>query len=151
MSRSVFIAGAIAGAMAVVGAAGPAGATEVQVKMQDQGAQGMMVFEPSTAKLKVGDTVRFIPVNPGHNAESIKDMLPPGAELVKGQMGKEVVVKFAKPGVYGFKCAPHWGFGMTFVAKVGDGKPNAEAAEAAASSAPGMAKKRLSAEFAAIK
>ena len=70
---------------------------------------------------------------------------------MKGQIGKEVVVKLPKPGVYGFKCAPHWGFGMTFVAKVGDGKPNAAEAEAAIATAPTMAKKRLTADFAAIK
>lgn len=148
MLKSILAVGALAGVVALAGAAG---AAELQVKMLNQGAQGMMVFEPSTAKLKPGDTIRFIPTDPGHNVESIKEMLPPGAELVKGQIGKEVVVKLPKPGVYGFKCAPHWGFGMTFVAKVGDGKPNAEAAAAAAAAAPGMAKKRLAADMAALK
>lgn len=119
--------------------------------MLNQGAQGMMVFEPSTAKLKPGDTIRFVPTDPGHNVESIKEILPAGAEPVKGPIGKEVVVKFTKPGYYGFKCMPHWGFGMTFIAKVGDGKPNAEAAAAAVAAAPGMAKKRLTADLAALK
>jgi len=148
MLKSILAVGALAG---VVALAGQAGATELQVKMLNQGAQGMMVFEPSTAKLKPGDTVRFVPTDPGHNVESIKEMLPPGAEPVKGAMGKEVVVKLTKPGFYGFKCTPHWGFGMTFVAKVGDGKSNAEAAAAAVAAAPGPAKKRLTAEMAALK
>ncbi|HEY8616604.1 pseudoazurin [Phenylobacterium sp.] len=118
--------------------------------MLNKGAQGAMVFEPAQAKLKPGDTVRFIPTDKGHNVETIKDMLPPGAELVKSPLSQEIVVKFAKPGVYGFKCTPHWGFGMAFVAKVGEG-PNLAAAEAAATKAPPMAKKRLTQSFAAIR
>jgi len=148
MLKSILAVGALAG---VVALAGQADATELQVKMLNQGTQGMMVFEPSTAKLKPGDTIRFVPTNPGHNVESIKEMTPPGAELVKGAIGKEVVVKLTKPGYYGFKCAPHWVMGMTFVAKVGDGKPNAAAAAAAVAAAPGMAKKRLTADMAALR
>lgn len=148
MLKMTFAAGVVAAALAV---AGQAAAAEIQVKMLDKGAKGIMVFEPSTAKLKPGDTVRFVPTNPGHNVETIMEMLPPGVTATKGAMGKEVVVKFAKPGVYGFKCAPHWGFGMAFVAKVGDGGPNATAAEAAVAKAPPMAKKRLAADFAALK
>ncbi len=148
MFKSVLLAGVVVGALAVAGAAG---AAELQVKMLNSGTQGMMVFEPATAKLKAGDTVRFIPTDPGHNVETIKDMWPAGVAEVKGAMGKEVVVKFAKTGVYGFKCMPHWTMGMTFVAKVGDGKPNAADAEAAIAKAPPLAKKRLTADFAAIK
>lgn len=148
MLKSVFVVGAAALALAC---AGSASATELQVKMLNQGGQGMMVFEPASAKLKVGDTVRFVPTDPGHNVESIKEMLPPGAELIKGAIGKEVLVKLTKSGIYGFKCMPHWGFGMTFVAKVGDGKSNAAQADAAAAAAPGAAKKRLTADLAALK
>jgi pseudoazurin len=143
----------IAAAVAVVllSAGGQAAAAEIQVKMLDKGAQGMMVFEPSNAKLKVGDTVRFVAVNPGHNTETIPGMWPAGVAPVKGKMNEEVVVKLAKPGVYAFKCLPHWGFGMVFVAKVGGGAPNAAEAEAAVVKVPPMAKKRLTAAFAALK
>jgi len=148
MLKVTLVAGVVAAALAV---AGQAAAAEIQVKMLDKGAKGMMVFEPSTAKLKLGDTVRFVPTHSGHNVETIMAMLPPGATATKGAMNKEVVVKFTKPGVYGFKCAPHWGFGMAFVAKVGDGGPNAAEAEAAVAKSPPMAKKRLASDFAALK
>lgn len=148
MLKSVLLAGVVVGALTVAGAAG---AAELQVKMRNSGAQGMMVFEPATAKLKVGDTVRFIPTDPGHNVESIKEMWPAGAPEVKGVMGKPVVVKLTRTGVYGFKCLPHWTMGMTFVAKVGDGKPNAADAEAAIAKAPPLARKRLTADFATIR
>lgn len=148
MLKSVLALGAIAG---VITFANVAGAAELKVKMLNRGAQGVMVFEPASAKLKVGDTVRFIPTDPGHNVESIPGMAPPGVAPLKGGLNKEVVVTLSKSGVYGFKCLPHWGMGMVFVAKVGDGKPNAAAAEAAAATAPGIAKKRLAAAFAGIR
>lgn len=148
MLKVTLVAGVVAAALAV---AGQAAAAEIQVKMLDKGAKGAMVFEPSIAKLKVGDSVRFIPTNPGHSVETIATMLPPGAAPVKGAMNKEVVVKFTKAGTYGFKCPPHWGFGMTFVAKVGDGAPNFAAAEAASAKSPPMARKRFAADFAALK
>ena len=147
MLNTIVAAGAVAGLLA---AAGQASAAEIQVKMLNKGEQGAMTFEPSQAKLKLGDTVRFIPTDKGHNVETIKEMLPPGAELVKSPLSQEFVVKFSKPGVYGFKCSPHWGFGMAFVAKVGDGRNLADA-EAAAAKTPPMAKKRLAQSFAAIK
>ena len=147
MLKTIITAGALVGVLA---AAGQAAAAEIQVKMLDKGAQGNMVFEPAEAKLKPGDTVRFIPTAKGHNVETIKDMLPAGAEIVKSPLSQEIVVKFTKPGVYGFKCTPHWGFGMAFVAKVGDAS-NLATAEAAIAKAPPMAKKRLANSFAAIK
>ena len=147
MLKTILAAGAIAGFLA---AAGQAAAAEIQVKMLNKGEHGAMVFEPAFAKLKPGDTVRFLPTDKGHNVESIREMLPPGAELVKSPLSQEIVVKFAKPGVYGFKCTPHWGFGMAFVARVGNAANLADA-EAAVAKTPPMAKKRLSVSLAAIK
>jgi pseudoazurin len=147
MLKTILATGAVVGLLTV---AGQAAAAEIQVKMLNKGAQGAMVFEPAEAKLKPGDTVRFIPTDKGHNVETIKELLPPGAELVKSPLSQEIVVKFAKPGVYGFKCTPHWGFGMAFVAKVGPAT-NLAQAEAAIAKTPPMAKKRLTQSFAAIK
>lgn len=140
-----------ASALAAIGfaaLAAPASfADEVIVKMLDNGSGGMMVFEPAAAKLKTGDTVRFVPTNPGHNVESIKTMLPAGAPVVKSAMGKEVAIVFDKPGTYGIKCPPHYGMGMIFVAKVGDGQPNFVDAKAAAEKAPSRIKKRFEEAF----
>lgn len=147
MLKSVLVAGVVG----VVALCGTASAAELQVKMRNQGAQGPMVFEPSTAKLKVGDTIRFIPTDPGHNAESIPELLPAGAASVKGVMGKEVVVKLTKPGVYGVKCLPHWSMGMIFVARVGDALLDPATTNAVIAKAPPLTKKRLTAAFAALK
>lgn len=147
MLKAVLTVGAFVGVMA---AAGQASAAEIQVKMLNKGAHGTMVFEPAQAKLKPGDTIRFVPTDPGHNVETIKGMLPPGAQLVKSPLSKEIVVKFDKAGVYGFKCTPHYSMGMVALIQVGNG-PNRAAVEAAAAKTPGLAKKRFAAMFAKLK
>src|SRR3546814_17407119 len=64
----------------------------------------MMVFEPAFVKAESGDTVRFVAVDKGHNAESIAGMLPEGAEPFAGKFHQEITVTLAQPGVYGYRC-----------------------------------------------
>lgn len=116
---------AAAAVLAFVGT--PALAANFEVHMLNKGADGAMVFEPALTKVAVGDTVTFLPTDKGHNAETIKGMLPDGAEPFKGAMGKEVVVTFTIPGAYGIKCAPHLGMGMVALVVVGDAPANLEA------------------------
>jgi pseudoazurin len=126
--------------------AAPAYAANFEVHMLNKGADGAgMVFEPALTQIAVGDTVTFLPTDKGHNAESIKDILPEGAEAFKGAMGTEVVVTFTAPGVYGVKCAPHLGMGMVAAIVVGDAV-NIDAAKAA--TLPGKAKERFDAALA---
>jgi pseudoazurin len=97
-------------------------AAEVEVRMLNKGAEGMMVFEPALVKIEPGDTVRFIAADKSHNAESIRNMLPAGAAPFVGKMNEDVVVTFDNPGAYGIKCMPHYAMGM--VALVVVGKPD---------------------------
>jgi len=97
-------------------------AAEVEVKMLNKGAEGLMVFEPALVKIEPGDTVRFVATDKSHNAESIKNMLPEGAAPFAGKMSEDVAVTFDKSGVYGIKCMPHYAMGM--VALVVVGKPD---------------------------
>ena len=128
----------IAGAVAAMALANPAIAKDVQVKMLNKGAHGSMVFEPALVKINPGDTVTYVATDKGHNAESVMSMLPPGAAAFKGKMNQNLTVKFSKPGVYGYKCLPHYGMGMVGAVVVGGGAPNA--AQAKAASHPGKAK-----------
>ncbi len=57
--------------------------------MKNQGAEGMMVFEPSFIKAP-GDMISFMQTNPSRNAETIPPLLPTGAPPMKGAMSKEV-------------------------------------------------------------
>jgi pseudoazurin len=83
--------------------------------MLNKGTEGMMVFEPALVKIALGDTVKFIAADKGHNAETIKGMLPADATPFAGKGGADVAVSFDKPGVYGVKCLPHYGMGMVVV------------------------------------
>jgi pseudoazurin len=127
----------IAGAAMAIALASPAAAKDVQVKMLNKGARGAMVFEPALVKVAPGDTVTFIATDKGHNAEIISSMLPPGAVPFKGKMNQNITVKFSKPGIYGYKCLPHYGMGMVALIVVGT-PSNADQAKAVTH--PGKAK-----------
>jgi pseudoazurin len=104
---------------AVMAMADGANAAEVEVKMLNKGAEGMMVFEPALIKVAAGDTVKFVATDKGHNAETIKGMLPEGGATFLGKTGEDVAVKFDQAGIYGVKCAPHYGMGMVAMIVVG--------------------------------
>jgi pseudoazurin len=99
--------------------AGNAVAAEIEVKMLNKGAEGVMVFEPALVKIAPGDTIRFVATDKGHNAESIKGMLPADATPFVGKNGEDVAVTFDKAGIYGVKCLPHYGMGMVAMVVVG--------------------------------
>ncbi len=106
-----------------------ASAADHQVQMLNKGAKGAMVFEPDFIKAEVGDTVTFVPTDKGHDAESIKGMIPADAQPFKGKISEQITVTVDKEGVYGVKCTPHYGMGM--VALIVAGKPvNLEEAKA---------------------
>ena len=108
-------------AMAVlIAMTGAASAAEVEIKLLNKGAEGMMVFEPALVKIQAGDTVKFLATDKSHNAESIKGMLPAGAMPFVGKMSQDIEVVFDKPGVYGVKCMPHYGMGMVAMVVVGE-------------------------------
>lgn len=115
-----------------------ANAAEVEVKMLNKGPAGMMIFEPPIVRVAPGDTVRFVATDKGHNAESIDGMIPEGAQPFAGKLNQEVKVTVEKPGIYGFRCKPHYGMGMVGIIVAGEAA-NEDAAKAVQH--PGMAKK----------
>lgn len=126
-------------------AAMPAMAANFEVHMLNKGETGAMVFEPALIKAAVGDTVTFIPTDKGHDAQTLKEILPEGGDTFKGAMGKEIAVTFTTPGVYGVKCAPHFAMGMVALVVVGDA-PDLEQAKTA--KLPKKARERIDAEIA---
>ncbi len=149
ITRRKFVAGTIA-ILAVPAVLNPsqALAAEFEVHMMNKGEAGAMVFEPGLTRIAVGDTVKFIPTDAGHNAESIKGMAPDGAEPFKGAIGKEISVTFTVPGVYGVKCLPHYAMGMVALVVVDDPAANLEAAKAVKN--PPLATKRFDALYAEL-
>lgn len=122
---------AAAAAALLMFAAVPAMAANFEVHMLNKGEAGAMVFEPALTKVAIGDTVTFIPTDKGHDAETIPDILPDGAEAFKGKMGQEIVVTFTVAGAYGVKCSPHFAMGMVGLIVVGDSPANLDQAKTA--------------------
>jgi pseudoazurin len=129
---------AVIGATMAFAVIGGAQAAEVEVKMLNRGATGTFVFEPNLVQIQPGDSVHFVAVDKGHDAVSIKGMLPQGAQPFAGKISQDVTVTFDVPGVYGVECKPHYPMGM--VALVVVGKPT-NLAEAKAVKHPGKARK----------
>jgi pseudoazurin len=122
MTKCGLVALCIAGA---IGIATPATAADFQVKMLNKGTDGqIMVFGPPFLHIQPGDTVRFIAADKGHDAETIPGMLPEGAQPFKGKLSQDVSVTFQTPGLYGYRCIPHFGMGMVGLIEVGDNTSN---------------------------
>jgi pseudoazurin len=99
---------------------GAAAAEDFEVKMLNRGDAGTMVFEPAFLRIAAGDTVTFIAEDRGHNAESIPEMLPEGAEEFSGKINEEITVTYDVEGLYGVRCTPHFAMGMVMTIAVGD-------------------------------
>jgi pseudoazurin len=125
-------------AVALTLAAGTAvaNATDRQVRMINQGADGMMQYDPQLLKIAPGDTVHFIATDQGHNVQSIEGMIPQGAQPFSGELGQNLTVTFTIPGVYGYRCTPHGTLGMVGLIVVGT---PANEPQAKAAAMPGMA------------
>lgn len=115
----------VAAALFACSFAAGAGAEEHVVKMLNANGKGkFMLFDPEVVHAKVGDTVKFVPTNKGHNAETIPELWPEGVEPFKGELNEEIVLEVSKPGIYGIKCLPHYPMGMIGFVVAGDDLPN---------------------------
>ena len=102
------------------------------VKMLNQGAEGIMVFEPSILDVDVGDTVIFEATDAAHNSESMEGMIPNGAVSWSGPLSKDISVTFDIPGVYGYQCTPHSMMAMVGIIRGGKKIDNLESLKAVA-------------------
>jgi pseudoazurin len=97
----------------------PTHAETHEVRMLNKGEAGNMVFEPGALSIAVGDTVRFVATDRGHNAETIEGMIPDGVDGFAGKINEEIEVTLDSEGLYGVMCKPHFAMGMVMVIKVG--------------------------------
>lgn len=75
-----------------------------------------IAFDPVIVFAEEGDTITFRNMAT-HFVESIK--IPDGAEKMSSDMGADYVYTVSKPGVYFYKCPPHWGARMGGLIVVG--------------------------------
>ena len=99
--------------------AGMSHAADHEIHMLGEGAEARMVFEPAFVHAAPGDRVRFVPVDPYHNAETIRAMFPDGAEAFKGEIGEDLTVTLTEEGVYLVMCKSHYAVGMVALLAVG--------------------------------
>lgn len=126
----------------VCGLAGNVLAAEHEVRMLNKGEAGNMVFEPATLTIQPGDSVTFVPVDKGHNAETVKDLIPVATEPFKGKINEEITATFDVPGAFLIKCGPHYSMGMAMLIVVGDEAPDLSAIQQA--KLPAKVRARLS-------
>lgn len=146
LTHQVVMASAITFASVVAPRLASAAEHVIEMRNQDD-AGNHMAFQPGFVKVEVGDTVKFVPADKGHNAQSVPNIWPEGIPEVKGEFSREVVFKAEKDGLYVFKCLPHYGMGMVALVQVG--KPvNLDAVKKFV--VTGSAKKRLDGELAQV-
>ena len=102
------------------------------VKMLNQGATGIMVFEPAYLKINPGDSVTFKSIDAAHNSASISSMIPNNAQAWNSDLSRDITVDFNVPGVYVYQCTPHVMMAMVGVIQVGNDKSNLDTVIAAA-------------------
>ena len=107
-------------AVLIVVLGGMATAETFEVKMLNNGEGGRMIFEPAGLSVAAGDTVRFLATDKGHNAETVKGMIPQGADAFKGKINEEIEITLTEAGLYGVKCKPHYAMGMVMIIAVGN-------------------------------
>ncbi|MEO1251813.1 MAG: pseudoazurin [Pseudomonadota bacterium] len=132
---------AIAASAGILSSAAIAQDAVVEMLNADPETRQSMVFKPALVSVAPGETVTWKPTAPGHNVAFVNEGIPEGVEAFQSQFNQEVEYTFEEPGVYLYKCTPHYGAGMIGVVVVGD-------AEADVSSLldlrlPPLAKRRL--------
>ena len=145
----IMLGGAFAGTVASLGTATAQDATH-QVEMLNvdpDDRQQRMLFKPGVLRAQLGDTVKFVASDRGHNAQSIYGMTPDGAEDFRGRINKEIEITLSAEGTYGYLCQPHQTMGMIGFILVGDFTTNLDAVREAAGSLRGRDTSRRVAEY----
>ena len=94
-------------------------AADITVEMLNKRSDGqIMVYSEDISRIKVGDTITWVPTTKGHNIHFLAG--PEGWEVPKkSKMSKEYSYKFDIPGIYFYQCTPHKGMGMIALVVVG--------------------------------
>ena len=84
-----------------------------------------MVYSQDIVNVEVGDTVKWLPKDGGHNVEFVAG--PESFEIPpKSYINREVSIKFNIPGIYLYVCSPHSIMGMIGLVVVGNDTSNKE-------------------------
>jgi pseudoazurin len=84
------------------------------------------IFSQELIQAEVGDTIRFLPTQKGHNAQSVRGAVPEGQEAFRGRINQEVEYEVTEAGLTAVVCLPHQAQGMVALVMVGNDVSNAE-------------------------
>lgn len=84
-------------------------------------------FSPAVLMIDKGDTIVWKAQQPGHNVEFLTGAVPAGVAAFRSPFEKEIRYTFDTPGVYAYKCLPHYGLGMIGLVVVGGDTSNLDA------------------------
>ena len=111
----------------ILTAGAPVFADVIEVEMLNRSDDGeRMVFSQELIRAEVGDTIRFVPTDKSHNAQSVSDALPDGQEPFRGGVNQEVEFVVTETGLTAVVCLPHQAMGMVALVVVGNDLSNAE-------------------------
>ncbi|QFS82747.1 Pseudoazurin precursor [Roseivivax sp. THAF40] len=115
-------------ATAAMALASPALAETIEVEMLNRDDEGNnMVFGQELIEAEVGDVIRFVPTDKGHNAQSVDGAIPEGQEGFKGRINQEIEYEITEAGLTAVICQPHVGLGMAALIVAGEDTSNADA------------------------
>ena len=102
------------------------GSSEIVIDMLNLREDGeKMVYSQDVVNIEVGDTVKWLPKDGGHNVEFVAG--PESFEIPpKSYINREVSIKFNIPGIYLYVCSPHSIMGMIGIIVVGNDTSNKE-------------------------
>ena len=100
------------------------GSAEIIIDMLNLREDGeRMVYSQDVVNIEVGDTVKWLPKDGGHNVEFVAG--PDSFEIPpKSYINREVSIKFDIPGIYLYVCSPHSIMGMIGLIVVGNDTSN---------------------------
>lgn len=107
------------------------------------------VYYPPVVKIEPGETVTWISKDKGHNVEFIKGAVPDGVPAFRSKLNQDVSFTFEQPGIYVYKCTPHYGLGMVGIVVVGGDLSALDTVSA--KRYPGKAGQRLAEMFETLK
>ena len=107
----------------------PANASEITVHIlnRDPKTNISFLYNPGVVRAATGDTVNWVSTNTMHNVSFVSGGVPVGVPAFTSGFQKQISYKFSKPGIYFYKCGPHFSLGMVGVVVVGNDRSNVAA------------------------
>jgi pseudoazurin len=94
------------------------GAKHHTIEMKNNANGQSMVFVPGYLHVEVGDTIEFVPVDQGHNSQSV--FVPEKAASWKAATDETIRITLSHPGIYIYECGNHAIMSMMGIIQVGE-------------------------------